>query len=233
MGDPFVAYSATGQASTQTVQHVWLNHDDDLIDLTLRTDSSDGPLGTEASDKQQEAELAAHGTRAPPTTATTASQPQRGADAAAPEAETIHTTAKHLWLTADRGWVAAGDLHAGEQVVRLDGSTATVAAVRVMPGSAMRYDLTVSQVHTFVVGDGHYVVHNCGGGAVRYGSTKLSRAVQAARQLALDRKGNYAAAELDDGSIITAHSVVQRTAGKKITIHAEQTLLAQAKRDGR
>jgi hypothetical protein len=37
------------------------------------------------------------------------------------EDETVHTTANHLWLTADRGWVQAGDLKAGERVVTLRG----------------------------------------------------------------------------------------------------------------
>ena len=42
---------------------------------------------------------------------------------APPSNETIHTTANHPWLTADRGWVLAGDLRVGEAVVTLDGKT--------------------------------------------------------------------------------------------------------------
>ncbi len=161
-GDQVTAYDPeTGQVSTQTVEHIWLNHDDDLVDVTLRAENAGSATEAEASGKQQEAELAAHGMRAPPATTTTRAGRQAHAASAAVAPETIHTTAKHLWLTADRGWVAAGDLHAGEQVVRLDGSTATVTQVRVVAWAATRYDLTVSQVHTFVVGDGHYVVHNC------------------------------------------------------------------------
>jgi hypothetical protein len=49
--------------------------------------------------------LKAHGSQAPP------------AD------ETIRTTNNHPWLTADRGWMLAGDLRVGEHVVRLDGTT--------------------------------------------------------------------------------------------------------------
>jgi hypothetical protein len=78
----------------------------------------------------------------------------------APPAETVHTTEKHRWLTVDRGWVKAGELTVGEQVQRLDGSTATVMKLEVVPGEEDRYDLTVSNIHTFAVGEGQVVVHN-------------------------------------------------------------------------
>jgi hypothetical protein len=72
-------------------------------------------------------------------------------------------------LAVDRGWVQAGDLHVGEQVVRLHGSTNTVAAVRVVPGQADMYNLTVANDHTYAVGDDQAVVHNTG--ACEGGST--------------------------------------------------------------
>ncbi len=76
--------------------------------------------------------------------------------------ETIHTTANHPWLSADRGWIVAGHLQLGEPVQRVDGSTAEVVALTTVHGSAPMWDLTVSNVHDFAVGDGAYVVHNCG-----------------------------------------------------------------------
>jgi hypothetical protein len=87
---------------------------------------------------------------------------------AAASAETIHTTANHPWLTADRGWVQAGDLRSGELLVTLSGTTSTVAWVQVVPGQADRYNLTVANDHTYAVGAGQVVVHNtdagpCGG----------------------------------------------------------------------
>jgi hypothetical protein len=78
--------------------------------------------------------------------------------------EVVHTTATHPWLTADHGWQLASFLHLGEPVARVDGTTATVVAVRAVPGAAAMWDLTVSTVHTFAVGTGRYVVHNCGSG---------------------------------------------------------------------
>lgn len=78
--------------------------------------------------------------------------------------ETIHTTANHPWLTADRGWVEAGQLQPGEAVVTLNGSSGTVAWVHTVPGQADMYNLTVANDHTYAVGDGQWVVHNtCGG----------------------------------------------------------------------
>jgi hypothetical protein len=39
VGDQVTAYDpSTGKTSTQTVQHVWINHDHDLLDVTLRTE---------------------------------------------------------------------------------------------------------------------------------------------------------------------------------------------------
>ena len=77
--------------------------------------------------------------------------------------ETIHTTANHPWLTADHGWLVAGKLQVGEPVREADGSTAVVERLHVVPGAANMWDLTVSNIHTFAVGDGAFVVHNCGG----------------------------------------------------------------------
>jgi pretoxin HINT domain-containing protein len=101
---------------------------------------------TDTQPKTQQVATKAHGSQAPPS--------------ASDSDETIHTTANHPWLTTDRGWVRAGALRVGEQVVALDGHTATIAALAVHPGAATYYNLTVSNVHTFAVGAGKYVVHN-------------------------------------------------------------------------
>jgi len=87
--------------------------------------------------------------------------------------ETIHTTARHPWLTTDHGWLPAGFLRIGETVRQVDGSTATVVAVRIVPGAAYMWDLTVSQVHDFAVGSGQFVVHNANcGDLARYDGPK-------------------------------------------------------------
>jgi hypothetical protein len=75
--------------------------------------------------------------------------------------ETLHTTAKHPFLTEEQGWVQAGQLQPGMHVIRADGSIGVVEALQVIPGAGTRYDLEVSNVHTFEVGLGQWVVHNC------------------------------------------------------------------------
>jgi RHS repeat-associated protein len=155
VGDPVTAYDpTTKQTSTQTVQHVWINHDTDLIDLTLHTDQM---RPTQEAPKPQQRVDGERQSRAPPQGAVataTLSTPRLGQN------EVVHTTAKHPFLTAERGWVPAGQLTMGLHVVREDGSTAVVLRERVVPGAAAMYNLTVSHVHTYAVGTGQYVVHN-------------------------------------------------------------------------
>ena len=69
-----------------------------------------------------------------------------------------------------RVWIADDDDRLGELVMRLDGTTATVVALAVRPGISDYYNLTVSQVHTYAVGAGQFVVHNGGGGGDVIGS---------------------------------------------------------------
>jgi RHS repeat-associated protein len=142
VGDAVTAYDpTTGKASTQMVQATYITHDKDLLDVTLRV--SEKPA----------AEAAAH--QGLPSTATAAL-------AGKARDEVVHTTANHPWFTADHGWQLAGVLHMGEPVERVDGSVAMVVAIHVVPGAASMWDLTVSKLHTFAVGSGGYVVHNCG-----------------------------------------------------------------------
>jgi RHS repeat-associated protein len=147
-GDQVKAYNpVTKTVSMQNVQHVFINHDNDLINVTLAVHSSGNQT------KQRQVRVVSHGSHAPPVTI-----------------EVVHTTQKHPWLTT-RGWITAGQLHLGDQVQRLDGTTATVVALSLIPGKADMYDLTVSNVHTFAVGVGQFVVHNCpvtGGGGGRW-----------------------------------------------------------------
>jgi len=152
VGDQVLAYDPqTKQTTIQTVQHVFINHDTDLVDVKLRTENT-----TPAPDgaKPQAAANGQHQDRAPPQTA--------GQDQAAqPLEETVHTTAKHPFLTVEQGWVQAGQLQPGFHILRADGSIGVVEGVQVIPGAGTRYDLTVSNVHTFEVGSGQWVVHNC------------------------------------------------------------------------
>ena len=105
VGDTVEAYNpATGKAEAEPIQRVWRNHDAGLVDVHLTTNTA---VLTTAIDA---------------TSAVPAATGQP-ANADAAGGETIHTTANHPWLTADRGWVQAGELKPGESVVTLDGVT--------------------------------------------------------------------------------------------------------------
>lgn len=54
-------------------------------------------------------------------------------------------------------------LKLGMHILRADGSTGVVTGWKRVPGIATMYNLTVEMDHTFTVGIGHRVVHNCGG----------------------------------------------------------------------
>ena len=76
------------------------------------------------------------------------------------EGEEIETTPWHLFYT-DEGWVEAEDLELGDQILSLDGEYGTVDKLIIVDETQMMYDLTVDEVHTFAVGDGAWIVHNC------------------------------------------------------------------------
>lgn len=158
VGDQVTAYDPqTGTSSSQRVEATSIHHDDNLVDVTLKV--------TTPAHASVQATATAAGKSATPATgtsiATEATAPQAKLAPSTTHTEVVHTTANHPWLSADHGWLIASFLQVGEPVLQADGSVATVVSVRSVPGAAEMWDLTVSQVHTFAVGSGAYVVHNC------------------------------------------------------------------------
>ncbi len=79
-----------------------------------------------------------------------------GADGAV---ERIEATPGHPFWTL-RGWVGAGELVAGDQVLTRAQAWREVAAVRVVDGKQTVYNFEVEDDHTYFVGTGEYLVHN-------------------------------------------------------------------------
>jgi hypothetical protein len=77
------------------------------------------------------------------------------------DGESIETTPGHLFYVTGSGWTEAGELLIGDQIASLSGGWGTVEAVETRTSSAVMYDLTVAEVHTFFVGTGGWWVHNC------------------------------------------------------------------------
>jgi hypothetical protein len=74
--------------------------------------------------------------------------------------EQIETTPEHPFYTWERGWVDASDLRAGEHIHRANDGYGIVQAIAVETEPQVMYNLTVSQAHTFFVGEGRWLVHN-------------------------------------------------------------------------
>ena len=171
VGEHVTSYDpTTGKATTQTITHVYINQDTDRLDVMLAVPATSDatPTATAAQDaatvREQRTLTLSHGRRGPPdatTAASTAASVATSAASAATDAA-IHTTANHPWLTADRGWVVAGQLHVGEPVRLLNGGTATVVGLHAIAGVGAMWDLSLDATHTFAVGDVQAVVHNTG-----------------------------------------------------------------------
>jgi hypothetical protein len=76
--------------------------------------------------------------------------------------EVIHTNQRHPFLTLEHGFVPVSQLTLGMQVLNADGTVETVTGWKVVPGTQVMYHLDVAQDHTYTVGAGEWVVHNCG-----------------------------------------------------------------------
>jgi hypothetical protein len=79
------------------------------------------------------------------------------------DAEALETTPEHPFFVLLRGWVEADDLQRGDQVRQADGAYGVVSDIAFVARTQPIYNLTVAQAHTFFVGDGRWLVHNCGG----------------------------------------------------------------------
>jgi RHS repeat-associated protein len=75
--------------------------------------------------------------------------------------ETLTTTQGHPFYTQELGWVKAGDLKAGEHILKADGTYGLVISTAIQPHPQFMYNLTIQNAHTFFVGQDQWLVHNC------------------------------------------------------------------------
>ncbi len=92
--------------------------------------------------------------------------PAKNGKASHKSSEVIHTNQKHPFLTVEQGFVPVSQLHVGMHVIQAAGSTGTITRLKAIPGSMMMYNLEIAQDHTFTVGEGEWIVHNCAVGPV-------------------------------------------------------------------
>jgi len=99
--------------------------------------------------------------------------------------ETIHTNKKHPFFTLEKGFVPVGQLKLGMHVLRADGRIGVITGWKIVPGVKTMYNLEVAQDHTFTVGAGEWVVHNCASGGSNDFPSRRSAFRQAKRDLGI------------------------------------------------
>jgi hypothetical protein len=75
--------------------------------------------------------------------------------------EVIHTNKKHPFFTLEKGFLPVSQIKVGMHVIRADGWIGVVMKWQPVPGVQTMYNLEVAQDHTFTVGSGEWIVHNC------------------------------------------------------------------------
>jgi len=129
VGERVLAYNPkTGKMELEPILHVWVNHDHDLVNLTLTTMATKGQHGR----------------------------------VTIPTSEVVHTNQKHPFMTLEQGFLPVGKIKLGMHILQADGHFGVVTGWKVVPGMQVMYNLEVAQDHTFTVGTGQWVVHNCG-----------------------------------------------------------------------
>jgi len=76
----------------------------------------------------------------------------------------FYTTRSVPWNISDDGygeWTVAGDLKVGDHVLHVDGGSGAVQNIVTLHIPTEMFDLTVENAHTFFIGEGQWLVHNC------------------------------------------------------------------------
>ena len=74
--------------------------------------------------------------------------------------ELLTTTVEHPFNVEGRGWVAAINLQAGDQLRAAWNKKLTLVSIRVKPEPLLAYNLAVADTHTYFVGNSTAWVHN-------------------------------------------------------------------------
>jgi len=119
----------------------------------------------------------------------------------------LNTTQHHLfWDITDHSWVEADNLAIGDQLKSAEGMVSTVEKIRVLPGSAPMWDLTVNNDHDFFVSSGAdgsvgVLVHNCPGES-SWPTPTQSNCEQCAQDIQNQIGGNIVRVTPSEGSVL-------------------------------
>ena len=101
----------------------------------------------------------------------------------AAQAEILKVTSGHPFWTRDHGWVAAGQLRPGAQILQRSGGWIRLTGATWAQQRAAVYNFEVEGYHSYFVGNHGAWVHNTCAGAAR-GAAPSSRALGRAREAA-------------------------------------------------
>jgi SCP1.201-like deaminase/Pretoxin HINT domain len=143
----------TGATESKPVTTLWLNHDTDLTDVTVKVKSAE-PTQSSASSSSSPASAAAKSDDSGKAAKAAEAGALLVAAATISVATTtvLHTTQHHpLWNRTANTWVNAADLELGDEFKTDEGATAEVVSVTNFTGAQDMRDLTVADVHTYYV----------------------------------------------------------------------------------
>jgi RHS repeat-associated protein len=91
--------------------------------------------------------------------------------------DTVTATPNHPFRVVGRGWVAAGELAAGDTLYLADGGRASILSVtrEKLASPVDVYNLEVEDFHTYFVASAGVWVHNCGGEEAATGTRELAK----------------------------------------------------------
>ncbi|WP_433609895.1 LamG-like jellyroll fold domain-containing protein [Dactylosporangium sp. CA-139114] len=147
----------TGATQPKPVTKLWLNHDTELTDVTVRVvvsaDANAKPSASKpASSTSSALKLAKVGAAVVAAAAVVAGTTTM-----------LHTTQHHpFWNRTTGTWVNAANLKPGDELKTEDGATVEVTDVKNFTGAKDMRDLTVADIHTYYVltADEPILVHN-------------------------------------------------------------------------
>ncbi|GAA0501059.1 polymorphic toxin-type HINT domain-containing protein [Deinococcus depolymerans] len=85
-----------------------------------------------------------------------------------------------------KNWVGAGHLKIGDTIKQADGTTGLVANVTTVGQTREMFNLTVSEAHTYYVGDDGWLVHNSSSSFANSGNWSTSSFIDSAKAIGAD-----------------------------------------------
>jgi hypothetical protein len=84
----------------------------------------------------------------------------------------ISVTPQHPFYSPDKGWVDAGHLQRGDQLLARDGRTLTIKAISSRATHTTVYNFEVEGDHNYYITSAQLLVHNCAAGGATGGAGK-------------------------------------------------------------